>query len=207
MGYPASVVCFLVLSIASSFAVAADSTADPGKALHKADALEQNAASPQPQAPVPKSDTITKAEVLAVDPQGKESVDDAITCLSRTVYWEAKGGSPADMEAVANVVLNRLGHEGFADTVCGVVKQDAHKKNCQFSWWCDGRPDQVVEEDRYVDAKEVARKALNQQLEDRTNGALYFHDKRLSPESFKRYVRTAQTDKFVFYKPGKDDGK
>jgi spore germination cell wall hydrolase CwlJ-like protein len=207
MGYPASVVCFLVLSIVSSFAVAADSAADPGKALQKAETLEQNAASPQPEAPVPKADTITKAEVQAVDPQGKESVDDAITCLSRTIYWEAKGGSPADMEAVAEVVLNRLGHEGFADTVCGVVKQDAHKKNCQFSWWCDGRSDQVVEEDRYVDAKEVARKALNQQLKDRTNGALYFHDRSLSPESFKRYVKTAETDKFVFYKSAKDDGK
>lgn len=207
MGYPASVLCFCVLSIASSFAVAADSAADPGKALQKAETLEQNAASAQPAAPVPKADTLTKAEVQAVDPKGKESVDDAITCLSRTIYWEAKGGSRADMEAVAEVVLNRLGHEGFADTVCGVVKQDAHKKNCQFSWWCDGRPDQVVEEDQYVDAKEVARKALNQQLKDRTHGALYFHDKSLLPESFKRYVRTAQTDRFVFYKSGKDDGK
>lgn len=204
MGYPASVLCVFLLSIASSCAMAVDATADPGKALQKAETLEQNAASPQPDAPVPKADTLTKAEVQAVDPKGKESVDDAITCLSRTIYWEAKGGNAQDMEAVANVVLNRIGHEGFADTVCGVVKQDAHKKNCQFSWWCDGRSDQVVEEDRYVDAKEVARKALNQQLQDRTHGALYFHDKRLSPESFKRYVRTAQTDKFVFYKLGKD---
>lgn len=203
MGYPASVLCCIALTIASSFAVAADSTADPVKAEQKAESLEQNAALPQPEAPVPKADVITKAEVQAVDPQGKESVDDAITCLSRTIYWEAKGGAPADMEAVADVVLNRLGHEGFADTVCGVVKQDAHKKNCQFSWWCDGRSDQVVEEDRYVDAKEVARKALNQQLKDRTRGALYFHDRSLSPASFKRYVKTAETDKFFFYKPAK----
>lgn len=203
MGYPASVLCCIALTIASTFAVAADPTADPVKAEQKAESLEQNAALPQPEAPVPRADVITKAEVQAVDPQGKESVDDAITCLSRTIYWEAKGGAPADMEAVADVVLNRLGHEGFADTVCGVVKQDAHKKNCQFSWWCDGRSDQVVEEDRYADAKEVARKALNQQLKDRTRGALYFHDRRLSPASFKRYVKTAETDKFIFYKPAK----
>ncbi len=198
MRYTASVVCFAVLLSASLCA----SAADPVQALHKAENLEQNAALPQPEAPVPKAQTITKAEVQAVDPQGKESVDDAITCLSRTIYWEAKGGGPADMEAVAEVVLNRLGHDGFGDTVCAVVKQDAHKKNCQFSWWCDGRPDQVVEEDRYVEAKEVARKALNQQIKDRTHGALYFHDRRLSPASFKRYVKIAETDKFVFYRAG-----
>jgi spore germination cell wall hydrolase CwlJ-like protein len=205
MGYPASAVCFIVLSIASFNVLAADPVGDPGKALQKAETLEQNAASPQPEAPVPKADTITQAEIQAVDPQGKETVDDAITCLSRTIYWEAKGGNAADMEAVAEVVLNRLGHEGFADTVCGVVKQDAQKKkkNCQFSWWCDGRSDQVVEEDRYVDAKEIARKALNQQIKDRTNGALYFHDRRLSPASFNQYVKTAETQKFVFYKPAK----
>jgi spore germination cell wall hydrolase CwlJ-like protein len=175
--------------------------ADPGKALEKAETLEQNAASPQPEAPVPKAEAITRAEVQAVDPQGKETVDDAITCLSRTIYWEAKGGKPEDMEAVADVVLNRLGQKDFADTVCGVVKQDQHKKNCQFSWWCDGRSDQVVEEDRYNDAKEVARKALNQQLKDRTHGALFFHDRSIKAGGFGKYVKTAETGKFVFYKP------
>lgn len=185
----------LCLTITPSYA------ADPGKALEKAENLEQNAASPQPEAPVPKAEAITKAEVQAVDPQGKESVDDAITCLSRTIYWEAKGGKPEDMEAVADVVLNRLGQKDFADTVCGVVKQDQHKKTCQFSWWCDGRPDQVVEEDRYTDAKEVARKALNQQLKDRTHGALFFHDRSIKAGGFEKYVKTAETGKFLFYKP------
>ncbi len=50
-------------------------------------------------------------------------MDDAITCLARSIYWEAKGKDSTDMEAVANVVMNRLGHEGFPDTVCAVVKQ------------------------------------------------------------------------------------
>ena len=68
------------------------------------------------------------------------------------------------MEAVASVVMNRLGHEGFPDTVCAVVKQGSETKNCQFSWWCDGRADQVQEETQYAIAKEIARKALNKQL-------------------------------------------
>lgn len=70
-----------------------------------------------------------------------------------------------------------------------------------FSWWCDGRADQVKEDDRYEVAKEVARKALNQQLKDQTNGALYFHDRTVSPDWARKYRKTAQIGKFLFYKP------
>ena len=50
-------------------------------------------------------------------------MDDAITCLARTIYWEAKRKDGAQMEAIANVVMNRLGHKGFPNTICGVVDQ------------------------------------------------------------------------------------
>lgn len=106
------------------------------------------------------------------------------------------------MEAVANVVMNRLGHEGFPDTVCAVVKQGSEEHACQFSWWCDGRADQVKEDDEYALAKEIARKALNKQLADRTHGALYFHDRTVKPDWAKEYIKTAETRKFLFYKPG-----
>ena len=105
------------------------------------------------------------------------------------------------MEAVASVVMNRLGHEGFPDTVCAVVKQGSETGNCQFSWWCDGRSDQVQEETEYEIAKEIARKALNKQLNDRTRGALYFHDRNVKPAWARKYIKTTETAKFLFYKP------
>lgn len=105
------------------------------------------------------------------------------------------------MEAVANVVMNRLGHEGFPDTVCEVVTQGSEQGTCQFSWWCDGRSDHVVEEDRYEIAREVARQALNQQLPDRTDGALYFHQREVSPLWATEYIKTGEIGEFIFYKP------
>ncbi|WP_296247540.1 cell wall hydrolase [Pseudomonas sp. UBA4194] len=174
------------------------------QAESKAQVLEEKAANNETASPVAKAQTITKTEVQAVDPAGKESVDDALTCLSRTIYWEAKGGAAADMEAVAEVVLNRVGHNGFPDTICGVVKQGSEHKSCQFSWWCDGRADQVQEEDRYVVSKEIARRALNQQLKDRTQGALYFHDRDVSPSWVKTLIKTGETAEFKFYRPRGD---
>ncbi|WP_249673653.1 cell wall hydrolase [Pseudomonas abieticivorans] len=184
-------------------ALAADPVQSPEVVKDKAQVLEHKVA--DKEGAVPKAATITKAEAQVVDPAGEASVNDTLTCLSRTIYWEAKGGNAQDMSAVANVVLNRLGHDGFPSTICEVVKEGQSKKACQFSWWCDGRSDDVEEPERYDIAKEIARKALNQQLPDNTGGAMYFHDRNVSPAWVKQYIETAHTDKFLFYKP--HDGK
>lgn len=165
----------------------------------KAEALEKKVVNDAP--PPKKNEALTSGEVMAVDPSGQAPMDDSITCLARTIYWEAKGANEKDMTAVASVVLNRLGHDGFPDTICGVVKQGVETKACQFSWWCDGRSDQVEEAQRYDIAKEIARKALNQQLKDPTGGALYFHDRNVHPDWAKAYRKTAETTHFLFYKP------
>lgn len=171
-------------------------------AVDKAQVLEEKAADKGAAAPAPKkAETITQSEVQAVDPAGTAPLDETITCLARSIYWEAKGKDSADMEAVANVVMNRLGHPGFPDTVCGIVKQGSERHACQFSWWCDGRADSVQEDRPYALAKEIARKALNKQLPDRTHGAMYFHDRSVKPDWTQEYVRTARIGRFMFYKP------
>jgi spore germination cell wall hydrolase CwlJ-like protein len=161
---------------------------------HKTEAAESKAL-PSP------SEIITKPEAQAVDPVGEEPLNDAITCLSRTIYWEARGEGAAGMEAVANVVMNRLGHAGFPNTICGVVRQGRERGACQFSWWCDGRSDDAEEAKSYAVAKEIARKALNRQLTDQTGGALYFHQRKATPSWSAEYIKTVEIGEFVFYKP------
>ncbi|MBH3431266.1 cell wall hydrolase [Pseudomonas alkylphenolica] len=195
----ATIVTCLLLAFSAPLTLAAETKAQVAE--DKAQVLEQKAAVQPDAPPAPKSKAITQTEVQAVDPAGQAALDDAITCMARSIYWESKGGKAPDMEAVASVVMNRLGHEGFPDTVCGVVKQGKETGHCQFSWWCDGRSDSVQEETRYALAKEIARKALNRQLDDRTKGALYFHDRHVSPDWARAYVKTTETGDFLFYKP------
>lgn len=197
----------LAITLLVGPAFASDQDQKQQVAKDKAEVLEQKAADNSSPAPVPKSQAITQPEVQAVDPAGKAPMDDAITCLARSIYWEAKGKDSTDMEAVANVVMNRLGHEGFPDTVCAVVKQGSETKNCQFSWWCDGKSDSAQEEAPYAIAKEIARKALNKQLPDHTGGALYFHDRTVKPDWADKYVKTAEIGLFRFYKPRDGDAK
>ena len=113
------IAAFFAFSLLTSQAIADDQQQKQEVAEDKAQVLEHKAAEKGNEVSVRKSETITQSEVQAVDPAGKSPLDDAITCMARSIYWEAKGKNAADMEAVANVVMNRLGHEGFPDTAFG----------------------------------------------------------------------------------------
>ncbi|SET35160.1 Cell wall hydrolase CwlJ, involved in spore germination [Nitrosomonas marina] len=169
------------------------------RAENKAIILEQKAVTDDQASSSATLRTIAKHEAQAVDPDGEEPLDDAITCLSRTIYWEARGQQTTEMEAIASVVMNRLNQGDFPNTICNVVKQGNEQGSCQFSWWCDGRPDEADEE-TYTIAKEIARRALNQQLTDRTQGATFFHHRDTRPDWSMEFIRTSEIGEHVFYK-------
>ena len=133
------VTCLSIILLASQ-ATAVDQAQKAETAESKAGVLEQNSSAKGSKASPARSEIITDTEAQAVDPIGKEPLDHAITCLSRTIYWEAKDEGTAGMEAIANVIMNRIGHKGFPNTICEVVKQGHEQGLCQFSWWCDVFP-------------------------------------------------------------------
>lgn len=202
-----SIAMYLAIILLWDQAIAADRTRKAETAESKAEDLEQKAATEGSKKLPSSTDIITKPEAQAVDPAGKEPLDDAITCLSRTIYWEARSDGAAGMEAIANVVMNRLGHEGFPSTICGVVTEGREQGTCQFSWWCDGRLDDAEEDEPYAIAKEIGRKALNRQLKDRTGGALYYHHRDVPPRWSVEYIKTVEVGEHVFYKPPGGEAK
>jgi spore germination cell wall hydrolase CwlJ-like protein len=180
---------------------------EAAEAKSKAEVLEEKASAEGSKTLPTPAEIITKPQAHSVDPTGEELMDDAITCLARSIYWEANRKDNAEMEAIANVVMNRLGHEGFPNTICGVVKQGHEQGACQFSWWCDGRSDDAREDEPYSHAKEIARRALNRQLKDPTDGALYFHNRKVTPNWSKEYIRTSEVGMHIFYKPDGGEAK
>ena len=192
--------CLTILLLVG-LANAADQAQKEDVAKGKAEVLEKKASFKGSKTLPTPAQIITKPQAQSVDATGEEPLEDAITCLARTIYWEANRKDDAEMEAIAYVVMNRLGHKGFPNTICGVVKQGHEQGACQFSWWCDGRPDGAREEEPYSHAKEIARKALNRQLKDRSDGALYFHHRKVTPNWSNEYIRTIDVGEHVFYKP------
>lgn len=119
-------------------------------------------------------------------------------CLALAMYWEAKSEGPDGMLAVASVVLNRVAHPEFPDTVCDVVRQGGETPPCQFSWWCDGRSDRPTEARAWAIATRMADRALRNPPSDPTRGALFFHN--TSMESPWTRERTVQIGQHVFYR-------
>lgn len=57
-------------------------------------------------------------------------VKDEISCMARTIHWEARGESYKGKLGIAGVIINRKNHEEFPNTICEVVYQT---KPIQFS--------------------------------------------------------------------------
>jgi len=130
-----------------------------------------------------------------------------VLCLAENIYFEARSESTAGQIAVALVTLNRVEHPKFPDTVCGVVKQtkyypsgriDLH--SCQFSWYCDGKSDAITE-DCFDDILLLASVMLGWESTDVTDGALWYHSKKVKPDWADHYVQTVSIDNHIFYKP------
>lgn len=63
-----------------------------------------------------------------------------LLCLAAAIFFEARGEPHTGQELVAEVVMNRVKHERFPDTVCDVVYEDK-----QFSFTHDGLSDDPKE--------------------------------------------------------------
>lgn len=123
-------------------------------------------------------------------------------CLAQAIYFEARGESIAGRMAVAAVVLNRVRHDKFPDTICAVVRQGGEdpRKGCQFSWWCDGKSDVPTEARAWADAQHLAREMIAGVHPDWTDGALFYHHHSISPYWMHRFTQTAEIDQHYFYR-------
>jgi spore germination cell wall hydrolase CwlJ-like protein len=123
--------------------------------------------------------------------------DRDVRCLAENVYYESRGEPLKGQVAVAKVTLNRL-HEGYANSVCGVVRQ-----GCQFSWVCNN-PANRPSGPAWSQAVGVALVALNekQRIEDPTNGASHFHATYIEWQPGWRRVQESvrQIGNHVFYR-------
>lgn len=86
----------------------------------------------------------------------------ALQCLTMAIYYEA-GNEPLDGErAVAQVILNRVAHPSFPNSVCGVVFQGSERRTgCQFTFTCDGSLNRRPARMQWDRAQQVAAAALN----------------------------------------------
>ena len=121
-----------------------------------------------------------------------QATDNSVFCLAKNIYHEARGEPLAGKLAVAKVTLNRVKSPQFANTVCDVVYQ-----RWQFSWTHD-KTLRVVDKRAWAEAVNLAKLAIETELEHVKLNALYFHNTSIKPKWNR--VKIAKIGNHVFYK-------
>ncbi len=121
-----------------------------------------------------------------------------IECLTRNMYYEARGEGVKGMLAVGHVTMNRVEAAGYPSTVCGVVTQKV-KKSCQFSWVCN-RNLPAIRDEQYEKIKAMAVMVYDGHLRDITKGATHFHNQTVVPAWAQTKRVTAQIGSHIFYR-------
>ena len=130
-----------------------------------------------------------------------------LECLTQAAYYEARGEGRDGMKAVTQVVLNRVRHRAFPNSVCSVVFQGAGRRTgCQFSFTCDGSMRGRVNRAAWNRARDIASAALSGAVYARVGNATHFHTTGVSPRWRNALVRVSQVGDHLFYRFGGRSG-
>jgi len=120
--------------------------------------------------------------------------------LALTMYGEARGEGAQGMQAVGNVILNRVKQGGWY----GASVKDVVLKPLQFSCWNTGDPNRAVmlnaSAEKLATANAIAGQLLAGKLEDITGGATNYHADYVRPSWASSMKQTVKIGRHIFYK-------
>jgi len=206
-------ILFLTIILIPMMAVAVISIGIPSVEIKKVDT--NGDVEPKPNLePEVKEELPTPINVFDVD---------EARCLAENIYHEARNQGTAGWLAVAAVTLNRVTDRRFPNTICEVVFQAETTESwrtkskdvpdieriyypvrhrCQFSWYCDGKPDDINQLGIYMDIMQFSKILLTSRVMmfDITDGATFYHADYVMPSWAKSKIKTIEIGDHIFYR-------
>ncbi|MBB5686619.1 cell wall hydrolase [Sphingobium boeckii] len=160
-------------------------------------AVELNAAVPLVTGPNPPAKPF-KFDLAATTAIGRLT---AIDCLTAAIYYEAASETETGQRAVAQVVLNRVRHPSYPNSVCGVVFQGAERSTgCQFTFTCDGALARPPVPALWLRARRFAEQALSGFVERNVGLSTHYHTNWVVPYWSGNLAKTALVGTHIFYR-------
>lgn len=126
-----------------------------------------------------------------------------LVCLSLAVYHEARSEPMLGQIAVAEVVLNRAENSRYPNTVCEVVTQGGTVRHrCQFSYYCDGKPETPHNQRAWRRAVVIAKLTQSGVLSADVPHATHYHATYVSPYWRNHFSHVATIGQHLFYSGG-----
>ncbi|HYG30068.1 MAG TPA: cell wall hydrolase [Allosphingosinicella sp.] len=129
----------------------------------------------------------------------------ALDCMAQAIYYEAGNESEEGQRAVAQVVLNRVRHPAWPNSVCGVVYQGPMRAGggCQFTFTCDGSLARRPGGEPWAQARRLAAEALAGRTYAPVGLSTHYHANYVFPHWAPRLAKTTQIGAHIFYRlPG-----
>ena len=140
-------------------------------------------------------------DVTRLAAMAEVSGGDEWRCLTEALYFEARGEPVEGQYAVAEVILNRVDHPNYPNSICGVINQGTGRQfACQFTYTCDGRPEDVDDTGAWGRLGQIARIMIDGAPRDLTAGATHYHADWVDPQWAQLYPRTADIGIHYFYR-------
>ncbi len=197
----------LALALASASCVPSVSTLAP-----PAEAAAPVAAAPAGATAAPARPLLTAAAMpgpvaAAFTFEGRTGLDRlrSLDCLAQAIYYEARSESEDGQRAVAQVVVNRVRHPAWPNSICGVVYQGPLRAGggCQFTFTCDGSLERRAEGIGWARARVLAAETLAGRVHAPVGLSTHYHTYAVSPSWAPRLTRTTTIGAHIFYRlPG-----
>jgi len=180
----------------------------------------------------PVIQTINTTRVIYKSTPEVESIKELVKaeeveCLTLNIYREANNQSVAGMIAVGRVVMNRVMDRRYPPDTCSVIfegpiveswktRKDPslshderiyypRRDRCQFSWYCDGKTDELINKENnraWKTAEDIAYQILAfDKWRGVLEGATHYHATYVNPSWRHKLKRIAIIDDHIFYKP------
>lgn len=129
-----------------------------------------------PQIPSGSPSPVTGSPAPTVLRPGTVAYSRALKCLADAIYYEAANEPDSGQRGVAQVILNRMRHPTYPNTVCGVIYQGSERRTgCQFSYSCDGSMRRTPNRALWNRGAQVASQALNGYVHAPVGTATHYH--------------------------------
>jgi spore germination cell wall hydrolase CwlJ-like protein len=128
----------------------------------------------------------------------------ALDCLAAAAWYEA-GNDAEGQKSVMQVILNRVRHPTFPNSVCGVVFQGSERSTgCQFTFTCDGSMERRFPSARqWKSARRLGEEALDGAVDVSVGQATHYHADYVVPWWSSALQRVSQIGAHIFYRwPG-----
>lgn len=151
---------------------------------------------------VPQIDGVSApARAFLADLANGTMLTRSLDCLTAAIYYEA-GNEPVEgQRAVAQVVLNRVRHPAYPNSICGVVYQGAQRETgCQFTFACDGSLARKPMAGGWARSRSIAAAALGGYVYPAVGWATHYHADYVVPYWAAKLIKIDTVGAHIFYR-------